>query len=669
MKRSLTICISVVSALLALASCSCGKGAEYDLCVYGGTSSAVVAAYSAALQGMNVALVSPDTRLGGMTSGGLGYTDIGNKQVVSGISRQFYRKVGEHYGALEQWVFEPGVAEEIFEQYASHPKIHLFRGYRLDGVCKDGTRIVSVGASSIGNPEDSLRISADYFIDGTYEGDLMARSGVSYTVGREDNSVYDETYDGVQLMTGHQFPDGIDPYKVKGRPESGLLWGISDAEELPDGLGDDCVQAYNYRICLTDSLENMIPITRPENYDSTRYELLLRLFEAQSGKRRLNHYFIWSAMPNRKTDINNRGGFSTDMIGMNYSYPDAGYAERDSIIKAHKDYTIGLLYFYGHDERVPAELREEMLRWGYPKDEYVQSGSWTPQLYVRESRRMLGEYVATQHDCDGETNVNDGIGLAAYNMDSHNCRRIVVRKNGRAMVKNEGNVEIPGGYPYPISYRSITPKREECTNLLVPVCLSASHIAYGSIRMEPVFMVLGQSAAVAVKVAGRQGVGVQDVDINEVQRILEEDPYLGISHPDIVIDDASELVSFDASWERIRGRTGYGPTYLRSTGDDDAVVEYSLPEGLRGEYTIYAYHQRRKAQKPVLDYSLSVNDKVYHKILNTSELTISGQTSGDWVPLGSYSFPKGSRSSLTLTVEGGQNGKESVADAIMLVRK
>ena len=324
--------------------------------------------------GMNVLVIEPGIRIGGLTTGGLGFTDIGNKQVIAGVAKQFYRKVGEHYGRLEQWVFEPSVAEKIMREYISHENIVLMENFRIRESHMIGTRISEIIVESSDTPSYTKSIKADYFIDCSYEGDLMARSGVEYTVGREANEQYGETYNGVELMDRHQFPDGIDPYKEKGNPESGLLWGISPAEVAPDGTADSMVQAYNYRICLTDNPDNMIPITRPENYDSTRYELLLRLIEAQPEKRFLNDYFIWSRMPNGKTDINNRGGFSTDMIGMNHNYPEASYEERKAIIDAHTDYTKGLLYFVGHDERVPEIMRQRMLLWGYPKDEYVKNG-------------------------------------------------------------------------------------------------------------------------------------------------------------------------------------------------------------------------------------------------------------------------------------------------------
>lgn len=654
----------LIGTIIVLHSCSTDK--IYDVCIYGGTSSAVVAAYSSALQDMDVVLVSPDSRLGGMTSGGLGYTDIGNKQVVSGIARQFYRQVGKVYGRLEQWIFEPSVAERIFENYASNQRIKLYRPYYLDRVNKKGNRISSLKFVS---KDDPLTIRARFYIDCTYEGDLMAKSGVSYVVGRESNAQYSETYDGVQMMSGHQFPDGIDPYVREGHPESGLLWGISEGKELPNGTPDSLVQAYNFRICLTDSAENMIPISKPADYDPSRYELLLRLIKAQKDKRALNDYFIWTKMPNRKTDINNRGGFSTDMIGMNYAYPNADYAERQRIIATHRNYTQGLLYFIGHDERVPEEMREEMLRWGYPKDEFVESGNWTPQLYVRESRRMVGEYVITQQDCEGKRNVEDGVGLAAYNMDSHNCRRIVVHKDGRDMVKNEGNVEIPGGIPYPISYRSLIPKRDECTNLIVPVCLSSSHIAYGSIRMEPVFMVLGQSASIAIKLARDKGIDLQDVDAKKIQEIMTADPYLGSAEPDIVIDDDSPLVSFDGQWKKTISRTGYGPSCLSCSEVGESSVEYKFPEGLSGTYDLYAYQQSNPALNNLYEYSIDDGNKISRTIFDVSEMRVQGQTSGEWLKIGTYSFSSGSEASMRVKVNVSEHGKKAVSDAIMLIKR
>ena len=396
MKR--LICFATAALMLFVAACSSPQ-AEYDVCVYGGTSAGVIAAYAVAKQGKKVLLVEPGYRLGGMTSGGLGQTDIGNKQVVKGLALDFYRRVGATYGRLESWIFEPSVAERIFKDYISRGNVEVLYGHRIVDAKKQGASIISINVESVENLAQTKSIAAKVFIDCSYEGDLMARAGVTYVVGREDNKTYGEDHNGVQMQHLHQFVDNVDPYIEKGNPASGLLWGISDAALAPTGSGDNMVQAYNYRICLTSDKENMLPIEKPANYDASRYELLLRIIEAQKLYA-LNNYFIISPMPNNKTDINNRGAFSTDMIGMNHSYPEASYEERAEIIQAHKDYTLGLLWFMGNDERVPKQLRDQMLALGLPKDEYVEYGHWTPQLYIREARRLVGEYVATQANCD-----------------------------------------------------------------------------------------------------------------------------------------------------------------------------------------------------------------------------------------------------------------------------
>lgn len=531
--------IIVLITTLFCISCTSPSNTEtkYDAVVYGGTSAGIAAAIQLSRMGKSVALIEPSQHLGGLTTGGLGQTDIGNKPAIGGIAREFYRNIRAHYadttnwkwqkreeyrdsgqtrteeGEDAMWTFEPSAALKVYQDMIAAENIKLVMGERLnrkDGVAKNDNTIMRI------EMENGSTYMGRIFIDATYEGDLMAAAGVEYFVGREANSVYEETYNGVQLLDGHQFPEGVDPYVTPGDPASGMLWGISDNTLAEQGSGDDLVQAYNFRICLTDDERNRVPITEPENYDPKRYELLIRLFEAQPDKRGLNDYFIWSTMPNDKTDINNRGGFSTDMIGMSHNYPEATYEEREAIVKSHRDYTRGLLYFYTTDPRVPKELQDEVRRWGYPKDEYTDTDNWSPQLYIREARRMVGAYVMTQSNCVGEEVVDDPVGLAAYTMDSHNCQRIVVDGH----VRNEGNVEVGGFPPYPISYRAITPKKAQAGNLLVPVCHSASHIAFGSIRMEPVFMVLGQSAAIAASLAIDGDIAVQDLDYEALRKVL-----------------------------------------------------------------------------------------------------------------------------------------------------
>lgn len=640
---------------------------KYDVCVYGGTSAGVVAAYSAAKCGLKVAVVEPGTRFGGLTAGGLGLTDIGNKQVVKGVAKQFYRKVGEHYGKLEQWIFEPSVADSIMRSYLRDPRITVMPGKRIvSATCKNG-RIAAITLEESAAPHAKSKVQARYFIDCSYEGDLMARAGVTYTVGREPNDQYGETYNGVELMTRHQFPDGIDPYIVKGDPSSGLLWGISSGQLAPDGTGDGMVQAYNYRICLTDREENRIPIDRPAEYDSTRYELLLRLMEAQPGKRVLNDYFIWSKMPGGKTDINNRGGFSTDMIGMNHAYPEATYGQRDSILGAHISYTKGLLYFVGHDQRVPDTLRSQMLMWGYPKDEYVENGHWTPQIYARECRRMVGEYVATQADCQGKAVPDDGIAMAAYQMDSHNCQRIVVHKDGKDMVKNEGNVEIGGGLPYPISYRSITPVRSECTNLLVPVCMSASHIAYGSIRMEPVFMVLGQASAIACSLAVKDGMAdVQDVDSREICAVFDTDPFLNGSQPDVLVDDSDPGVYCSGTWRRINKAGGYGLSFMQTDEKTDGTVNFTASVPTSGSYKIYTYQTVKPTFSSTVDVAVTISDKRHDIVIPRSDIKVEGQTTTTWVELGEYELSDSDE--IVVSISAADADAPARADAVLLVK-
>lgn len=640
---------------LSLASCSRGN----DICIYGGSSACATAAFSAAKMGSNVTVICPDVTIGGMTTGGLGQTDIGNKQAVVGLSRQFYRKLGAYYGKLEQWLFEPHVAEEILMEYLDHPRIKVMQGWYLDSVEKTGTRIVSITCK---NKEGQLTtVKADQFIDCSYEGDLMAKAGVSYMVGREGNDVYGETYDGVQLSIHHQFVDGIDPFVEKGNPSSGLLWGISDGTLQEYGTGDDYVQAYNYRICLTDVPENQIPIPKPDNYDPSMYELLVRVFEADPNPQ-LGNYFIWSRMPNHKTDINNRGPFSTDMIGMNHAYPEASWEEREKILKAHKDYTLGLFYFYMTDPRVPKNLQDEIRRWGLPKDEYPRTDHWTHQLYVREARRLVGEYVATQADCQNKTEITDGIGFAAYQMDSHNCQRVVVEKDGNLMVKNEGDVERGGGRPYPISYRSLTPKRGECENLLVPVCLSASHIAYGSIRMEPVFMGMGQSSGLAAAMAGKGA--VQDVDVSRIQEIYATDPYLDGREPDTLVDEDSEYITGTDGWEVGGGGRAYGKTFLRYNGaPSDNKLSYRIPENLDGKYDIYSFQQNTGCEN--VEFTVEIDGKPFVKAFKRSDLAVEGQTRSEWVHLGTFTLKKGGTGSIRLASEE----PDLRADAVLFVKK
>lgn len=515
---------------------------EWDVVIYGASSAGVIAAVEAANRGRSVIIVEPSNHIGGLTSGGLGQTDIGVEGeggAIGGLSFDFYRKIRQHYTNDQSWNhqtwdeymnrstrltansqgmfgFEPKVARRIYEEMlrASGIQVVLKDRIRLDGrgVEKRGGKIMAMMTES-GNV-----YRGKVFLDATYESDLMAMAGVSYTVGREGNDKYDENLNGVQSKRSHNhvFKSNVDPYIKPGQSHSGVLPGIDPTGPGDEFSGDHRVQAYCYRMCLTDVPENQIPFEKPEEYDEMRHELLFRNFEAGDDR------FPWinSPMPNRKTDINNRWAVSTNNIGMNYDYPDGSHETRERILEDHKIYQQGHMWSMANHPRVPEKFRTEYSKWGLAADEYPDHGNWTPQIYVREARRMIGEYVMTEHDCRRSRIASDSIGLGSYNMDSHNVQRYITPEG---LVQNEGNLEYSPGGPYAISYRSLTPRKHECTNLLV-CCngISASHIAFGSIRMEPVFMILGQSSAVAADIALDQNNIVQEVPYNKLRKELLE---------------------------------------------------------------------------------------------------------------------------------------------------
>ncbi len=617
---------------------------QYDVIVYGGTAGGVAAAVQAARMGKTVALVEPGQHLGGLTSGGLGATDIGNKSAIGGVSREFYRKVAEHYARpetwkfekvesyrsnrqkaaeAEMWTFEPRVAEAILRELLRDANVSVFTGERLElqrGVKKDGRRIVSI------TMESGVEFRAKMFIDASYEGDLLAKAGVSYAVGREGNDQYAETLNGVQTKnaTHHQFIKPVDPYVKPGDASSGLLPGIDPAGPGEEGKSDRRVQTFNLRICATDVPENRRAWPRPADYDPLKYELLLRNFEAG------DHRVPWNPilMPNRKTDANNNFAVSTDYIGQNYDYPDGDYRTRERIIAEHLSYTQGLFWTLANSPRVPEVIRQEFQRWGLAKDEFLDNDNWPHQLYVREARRMVSDYVMTQHNCQGRVAAADSVGLAAYTMDSHNTQRYV--KDGRVL--NEGDVQVGGFPPYPISYRSIVPKESECSNLLVPVCMSATHIAYGSIRMEPVFMVLSQSSATAACQAIDEECAVQKIDYAKLrERLLADKQVLAWTGPaaragidptklsGIVLDDKqAELTGNWSTSSSIGGFVGSG--YLHDSNEDkgqkDARFKFEIKVPGRYEVLVaYTPNPNRATNVPVTittadgDRTIQVNQR------------------------------------------------------------
>ena len=513
----------------------------HDVLIYGGTSAAITAAVQAKKMGKSVLIVCPDKHLGGLSAGGLGWTDSGRKEVIGGLSRDFYHRVYLHYdqdqawnwqkqseygnrgqgapaadgNSRTMWIFEPHVAEQIFEDLIRENNITVLRDEWLDrtnGVELQNGRILSIKTLS------GATYPARMFIDATYEGDLMAAAKVSYTVGREANATYGELRNGVQTAgtVSHQFDNPVDPYLIPGDPSSGLLPRIHDGDPGQEFSADHRIQAYCFRTCMTNHDPNRLPFPRPEGYDPKQYELALRYF--LTGWKDVFRKF--DPIPNHKTDTNNHGGFSFDNIGYNYDYPEASYERRQEIIAEHETYQKGLLWFIANDPRIPEDIRTRMASWGLAKDEFKDNGHWPHQLYVREARRMVSDVVVNENHLVRNIPPPRPVGMGSYNMDSHNVQRYV-DKNGHA--RNEGDIQRSPGGPYPIDYGAIIPKKAECENLLVPVCVSSSHIAYGSIRMEPVFMILGQSAATAACLSLDHKLAVQDLPFDTLQSRLLAD--------------------------------------------------------------------------------------------------------------------------------------------------
>lgn len=615
----------------------------YDVVVYGGTSAGIAAAIQVKRMGGSVVVIEPSRRIGGLTTGGLGQTDIGNKAAIGGIAREFYQRVRQYYAQPQNWkwesrgdyidsgqsrtgsnedtmwTFEPSAALAIMNDLVRQYDIPVVLQQRLDrtsaakgssrvrGVIRDGKRIVAI------TTESGQRYRGRVFVDATYEGDLLAGAGISYTVGRESNDIYDETLNGVQTHHAiyHQFVDGVDPYIVPGDPSSGLLPGIDAGGPGNEGSGDNRVQAFCFRMCLTDHPENRIAFAKPETYDPLVFEPLLRNFEAgENGMPWIN-----SSMPNRKTDTNNRLAFSTDFIGQNYDYPEASYAEREAIADQHRQYQQGLMWTLANDPRVPDHIRQEVARWGTCRDEFARPDGWQEQLYVREARRMVGASVMTQHHCQGREAASDAIALAAYTMDSHNVQRYV---DANGQLKNEGDVQVGGFSPYAISYAALTPQASQCDNLLAPICLSASHIAFGSIRMEPVFMVLGQSAATAAMQAVQSDIAVQDISYESLkEQLLADGQVLSWSGPVlkpavtlapatfegiVVDDDQGTRTGFDSRSQAIGPTVGSGYRHDGNTDKGFQTIQFSIDIEQAGKYEVrmaYAANANRATNAPL----------------------------------------------------------------------
>lgn len=556
MRFRFLICVPIIALGVDRSAAQEERVIEADVCVYGGTSGGVVAAVQAARMGKSVVLAEPGRHLGGMTSGGLSAVDIGDPRSVGGIAREYFTQLAATVGVELAWdkpfvaegggpatggayAIEPHKAEALFNEMTRAAGVRVLFNARLSAVTKDGARITEFIT------EDGRVFRAGMFLDTTYEGDLMAKAGVSHTVQREGNALYGETLNGIHFSekykprTNHlkpgpngRVPGGqgvwdrdfpLDPYRVAGCPESGLLPLIEPEEPGEPGDPAPGVQAYCFRLCLTNNPANRIPIAPPPDYDPARYEIVVRFIDAClaiGDEMDLRWFSKHDPLPNDKWDFNT-ATFGGNLPGASWAWPEATYAQRERIAKEHENYHRGLLHFLATDPRVPEKVRADMARFGLPKDEFIDNGGWPHQIYVRQARRMISDLVMTEHHTFGRQKAPKSIGLGSYGTDVHEIRRTV--RNG--VVIREGKITAGrgGAPPYALGYDAIVPKRAECENLWVTFALSASHVAFASIRMEPVFMVTSQSAATAACLAMDGGVSAQEVDYDTLRARLEQD--------------------------------------------------------------------------------------------------------------------------------------------------
>lgn len=702
-RASFLLLASVTLATAAQpAAVNAAEAIEADIVIFGGTSSGVAAAVQAKRMGKTAVIAEWTEHLGGLTTGGLGATDIGNKGAIGGIAREFYEQIYTHYqqpdawkwkkedathakregkadpiaektGRPTMWTFEPHVAMEIYQKWLSDAGVKVYLGERLKSVKKDGARIVEFTS------ETGRTFRGKMFIDASYEGDLMAKAGVRYHVGREANATYGETLNGVRAQTpSHQFMVPVDPYNKPGVPSSGLIFSVQPGDGGVPGAGDKAVQAYNYRLCMTRTKENQVPWTalKPAGYDEKKYELLGRYVEAleKAGQSAKGILMAPTPMPNDKTDTNNSGAVSTDFIGRNYAYPDADYAQREQIAQEHRDYILGFFYFLATNPRVPKSLQERINTWGLAKDEFVKTGNFPPQMYVREARRMISDYVMTEADCRWQRKVKDPVGMGAYNMDSHNCQRLV--QGG--LVKNEGDVQVGVAGPYPVSYRSVVPTAAEADNLFVPVCLAASHIAYGSIRMEPVFMILGQSTATAAAMAIDDSVPVQKVDYAKLRARMDADQQVlewtgpartvatnfQVSElPGLVLDDTQ--AEYKGEWTDSTSARSLGVGYRHdgneAKGEKSAIFRPKLKEA--GTYELFLLYP------PLANRASNVPVKIQPANGEPKTVTVDEKKAGKMNEASLGLFELGAGESVTVTVSNEGTNGHVIVDGLQLIKK
>jgi len=667
MNRLIKRCIISISLLTVIIKIS-GQDLDYEIVVYGATASGTISAIAAAREGMNVILIEPRKNVGGMVTGGLSHNDYGDRTVIGGMALEFYKKVADYYDkSLYYWRGpEPHVGEKIFRDWLKEAKVELLFEKRVVEVFIQNGYIHKLALS------DGSFVSGKVFIDASYEGDLMARAGVTYTIGRESVHEYKESWAGRRaiLPDGHQMLPRVSPFRSE---ETRKLLPLINTEPLvAEGEADNAVQGYCFRIIVTTDPEIMVPFPKPDNYNPDQYALVKRYYEVHPDAVNIVH--IWPTLPNGKTDMNSSGPISTNVVdGLNWEYPDANYHRRDEIWQSMKDYTLGLLYFLSYDLSVPERIRKETQQMGLCKDEFVDNDHWPHQLYIRAGRRMKGEYFMTQHDLESDTVKYDAIGMGSYNIDVRHVQRTWIPVSRfpelHYEVYNEGYISIPVA-PYEIPFRSLLPKYEECRNLIVPVCISASHVAQASIRMEPQYMIMGHSAGIAAAIAVKEDKPVHKIDISELQEklraqgqilSLKENPYGAFAYEDeIIIDNNMKRFTEKTGIWRGNETEHNGRFQMNYSQNDNHKGAFTFKPWLKksGLYKLSIWYPSKES------YSDAVNINIQHKNGKTQKLINQQKDGGKWISLGDYEFESGYHK--VLTVVSDETEGSVVADAIKL---
>ena len=644
-----------------------GQAPNYEIVVYGATAGGTVAAIAAADEGAKVLLIEPRRNVGGMVTGGLSHNDYGDRTVIGGMALEFYKKVAGYYDKpLYYWRGpEPHAGEKIFRDWLAEAGVDLLFEKRVMEVHKQNGQISHIILS------DESSVSARVFIDASYEGDLMSKAGVSYTIGREGVQEFNESWAGRRaiLPDGHQMLPRVSPFNDETTEE--LLPLINPEQMVGEGEADLAVQGYGFRLTVTTDPDNMIPFAKPENYNPDQFALIKRYYEVHPDAGNMVH--CGSTLPNGKSDMNSSGPISTNVIdGLNWEYPDADYGRRDEIWQAMKDYTLGLLYFLSHDPSVPERIRKKTRQMGLCRDEFVDNDHWPHQLYIRVGRRMKGEYFMSQHDLERDTLKYDAIGMGSYNIDVRHVQRTWIPMSRfpdlHYEVFNEGYISIPVA-PYEIPYRSLLPKYEECRNLIVPVCMSASHVAYASVRMEPQYMIMGQAAGVAAAMSAKENQPVHRINIIELQKklsnrgqvlSLKENIYGAFDYKDEIIID-NNMKRFTEKSETWRGNeTEHNGRYQMNYVQNDEQGTFSFKPWLKkaGLYEVSIWYPSKKSYSDAVQILINHHNGITKKVVNQQN------NGGKWMILGRFEFESGTQKVLTVVSE--ETKGTVVADAIKL---